>query len=71
MAAKGDIRVREGGRRGGTTTKKRYGPALYESIGRNGGGITWQRHGREHFEKIGRKGGQTMEALTAKAKGMR
>jgi general stress protein YciG len=29
--------VREAGRKGGQTTKKRYGPKFYEEIGRRGG----------------------------------
>ncbi|UCH36692.1 MAG: Em GEA1 (EM1) [Armatimonadota bacterium] len=29
--------VQEAGRKGGETTKKRYGPRFYEQIGRKGG----------------------------------
>lgn len=29
--------VREAGRKGGETTKKRYGPRFYEEIGKKGG----------------------------------
>jgi len=68
MAEKGAITVREAGRRGGTSTKKRYGPDFYKNIGKKGGETTKQRHGHEHYEKIGRKGGQQMRALIARAK---
>jgi len=69
--AKGDMTTREAGRRGGTSTKKRYGPAFYEKIGKMGGTTTKQRHGREHYEKIGKMGGATMKKLIAKAKKMK
>ncbi len=68
MAEKGAITVREAGRRGGSSTKKKYGGEFYKSIGKKGGETTKQRHGREHYEKIGRKGGQQMRQLIAKAK---
>ena len=71
MAAKGDITVREAGRRGGASTKKKYGPKFYQSIGRKGGETTKQRHGPEHYVKIGKMGGQTMKKLIAKAKRMK
>jgi general stress protein YciG len=32
-----EITVREAGRRGGESTKKKYGPRFYEEIGRKGG----------------------------------
>jgi hypothetical protein len=35
--AKGDISVREAGRRGGNTTKERHGPEFYREIGHKGG----------------------------------
>jgi hypothetical protein len=35
--SKGDISVREAGRRGGTTTKERHGHEFYEKIGHKGG----------------------------------
>ncbi len=34
---KGEMTVREAGRKGGTTTKQRYGEGYYESIGKKGG----------------------------------
>jgi len=35
--SKGDISVKEAGRRGGNMTKKRYGHEFYEKIGHKGG----------------------------------
>jgi len=35
--SKGEISVREAGRRGGNTTKKRHGHEFYEKIGQKGG----------------------------------
>ena len=37
MAEKGAMTVRDAGRKGGATTKKRHGPEFYERIGRKGG----------------------------------
>ncbi len=71
MAEKGAITVREAGRRGGTSTKKRYGPDFYKGIGKKGGETTKQRHGREHYEKIGKKGGAKVRQLVSKAKRMK
>ena len=51
----------EAGRKGGQTTKKRYGPNFYQQIGRKGGkkgGLTTkQRYGADFYRTIGRKGG--------------
>ncbi len=63
MAEKGAITVRKAGRRGGTQTKRKYGPDFYKSIGKKGSETTKQRHGPQFYEKIGRMGGQTMKKL--------
>jgi uncharacterized protein len=51
----------EAGRKGGQTTKKRYGDDFFGKIGRmggkKGGETTKQRYGIEFYQKIGRKGG--------------
>jgi uncharacterized protein len=51
----------EAGRKGGLTTKKRYGADFYQRIGRKGGkkgGLTTkQRYGPDFYRSIGRKGG--------------
>jgi len=68
MAEKGAITVREAGRRGGTSTKKKYGPQFYQAIGKKGGETTKKRHGPEFYEKIGKKGGQRVKQLIAQGK---
>ncbi len=51
----------EAGRKGGMTTKARYGDDFYGKIGRiggkKGGDTTKRRYGVEFYQKIGRKGG--------------
>ncbi len=51
----------DAGRKGGQTTKQRYGPDFFQEIGRKGGkkgGLTTkQRYGPEFYRAIGRKGG--------------
>lgn len=51
----------EAGRKGGLTTKRRYGADFYQKIGRKGGkkgGLTTkQRYGADFYRTIGRKGG--------------
>ena len=68
MAEKGAMTVKEAGRRGGTSTNKKYGGEFYQSIGKKGGETTKERHGHEFYEKIGRKGGQRVKQLIAQAK---
>ena len=51
----------EAGRKGGQTTKARYGEEHFGRIGRiggkKGGETTKQRYGTEFYQKIGRIGG--------------
>ena len=51
----------EAGRKGGQTTKQRYGEDFFGKIGRmggkKGGETTKRRYGIEFYQKIGRKGG--------------
>ncbi len=68
MAEKGAITVREAGRRGGTSTKKKYGGEFYKSIGKKGGDTTKERMGPGFYEKIGKKGGAKVKQLIALAK---
>jgi len=37
LAMDKEMTVREAGRKGGETTKRRYGPRFYEEIGKKGG----------------------------------
>jgi uncharacterized protein len=64
---KGDMSVREagkkGGERGGQTTKERYGTPFYREIGRKGGERVRGERGHEFYEEIGRKGGQKVRDL--------
>ena len=59
--AKAKMSRAEAGRKGGETTKKRYGPDFYSKIGsvggKKGGQTTKKRYGTEFYQKIGRKGG--------------
>jgi uncharacterized protein len=68
MAQKGDLTVQEAGRRGGTSTKKKYGGDFYKAIGKMGGETTKERHGHEHYEKIGKMGGSKVSQLVKLAK---
>lgn len=52
----GEISVKEAGRKGGTTTSRRYGHEFYEEIGHKGGEIG------------GRKGGQRVRELIEEGK---
>ena len=51
----------EAGRKGGLTTKHRYGEDFFGRIGRiggkKGGETTKKRYGVEFYQQIGRKGG--------------
>jgi len=51
----------EAGRKGGLTTKQRYGEDFFGKIGRiggkKGGETTKKRYGVEFYQQIGRKGG--------------
>ncbi len=51
----------EAGRKGGLSTKKKYGAEFYSKIGsiggKKGGLTTKKRYGSEFYQKIGRKGG--------------
>jgi hypothetical protein len=50
---------RTAGRKGGQTTRDRYGTELYRRAGRlggtKGGAATLARYGREHFRELARK----------------
>lgn len=48
----------EAGRRGGETTKARYGPDFYSKIGGKGGETVARERGSAYYAEIGRKGGR-------------
>ncbi|MDQ3990779.1 MAG: hypothetical protein M3245_00510 [Actinomycetota bacterium] len=61
MAEQNRMNRAEAGRKGGLTTKSRYGADFYQKIGRKGGKkggeTTKSRYGVEFYQKIGKKGG--------------
>lgn len=66
----GNMSVREAGRKGGKTTRARYGPEFFQEIGAKGGKAVSERYSNEHFREIGRKGGRRVAELIARAKEM-
>ena len=60
MAEERELTVRQAGRKGGQTTKRRHGSAFYAAIGRKGGQQTKKRYGQEFYMRIGKKGGETV-----------
>ncbi|HEU5315062.1 MAG TPA: KGG domain-containing protein [Chloroflexota bacterium] len=66
----GHMSVREAGRKGGKTTRQRYGSEFYQEIGQKGGRAVSERYSHEHFQTIGRKGGRKVAELIDRAKRM-
>lgn len=66
----GNMSVREAGRKGGKTTRARYGAEFFQEIGSKGGKTVSERYSNEHFREIGRKGGRRVAELIARAKRM-
>jgi len=64
----GNMSVREAGRKGGKTTRARYGSEFFQEIGAKGGKAVSERYPNEHFREIGRKGGRRVAELIARAK---
>lgn len=60
--------VRDAGRKGGRTTRARYGPDFFAQIGQKGGKAVSRRYPSEHFQQIGRKGGRRVAELIERAK---
>jgi general stress protein YciG len=50
---KGEMTVKEAGRKGGNTTKQRYGEGYYENIGKKGGQKVREliKRGKESMER--------------------
>jgi general stress protein YciG len=67
-ADEGNMSVREAGRKGGRTTRARYGAEFFQEIGAKGGKAVSERYSNEHFREIGRKGGRRVAELIARAK---
>jgi uncharacterized protein len=66
--SEGHMSVREAGRKGGKTTRARYGAEFFQEIGAKGGKAVSERYSNEHFREIGRKGGRRVAELIARAK---
>ncbi len=66
--SRGEMSVRDAGRRGGAETKRRYGPGFYRANGKKGGEATKERYGPQFYQKIGHKGGQALKKLVEQAK---
>ena len=58
--------IEEAARKGGNTTKERYGPDFYSRIGRKGGQRVARERGPEFYSEIGRKGGEARVAQSRK-----
>src|SRR5262245_1001863 len=54
-----DLYDSEPQRRGGTTTKQRYGHAHYVEIGTKGGEAVRDKRGHDFYVEIGRRGGKS------------
>ena len=67
-APDGNMSVREAGRKGGKTTRAKYGPGFYQAIGQKGGKTVSEKYSHEHFQNIGRKGGRKVADLIDKGK---
>lgn len=58
---KGDPRMIEAGRKGGTVVKEERGIEFFRAIGAKGGKSTAEKYGPEFFSSIGRKGGESVK----------
>ena len=58
--------IEEAARKGGNTTKERYGPDFYSRIGRKGGQRVARERGPDFYSEIGRKGGEARVAQSRK-----
>jgi general stress protein YciG len=58
--------IEEAARKGGNTTKERYGPDFYSRIGKKGGQRVARERGPEFYSEIGRKGGEARVAQSRK-----
>lgn len=69
---KGNMSVRDAGRKGGETTAQTHGREFYEQIGRKGGKkggeIVRQKYGPGFYKEIGHKGGQKVKQLIEEGK---
>lgn len=55
---KGEMTVREAGRKGGNAVKKKYGPDFFARNAKKGGEAIRKEKGRQFYAEIGSKGGK-------------
>jgi general stress protein YciG len=58
VAQRGDMTVRQAGRKGGKNTADKHGADFYREIGRRGGEARKGQLGPDGYAKLGRKGGE-------------
>jgi hypothetical protein len=59
--------VSEAGKKGGKTTRRKYGKDHYRNIGEVGGAKTRDSHPPEFYSMIGKKGAEARRKLRRKA----
>src|SRR6266404_5694690 len=62
---RGDMSVRQAGRKGGKHTATKHGPEFYREIGRRGGQARKQQLGEGGYADLGRKGGEARKDSSA------
>ena len=55
---RGEMTVKEAGKKGGETTAATHGREFYEDIGHKGGEATAATHNHEFYQEIGHMGGE-------------
>lgn len=66
--SRGDMSVREAGKKGGETTASTHDREFYQDIGRKGGETRREELGAEGYSELGHKRGQRVGGLVDKGK---
>ena len=64
---KGEMSVREAGKKGGEARKQQLGPEGYKTMGQRGGKMAHEKH-PNLAQRAGQKGGQAVRELINKGK---